>query len=94
MKREVSELIARIKKHRLCKKNLYETCWTSGCQTVVHPITVDENKITLQWKSNTKCPAFMAEVFAFNDIVKNVIFNKSDGSCPATIVVYYKVGGD
>lgn len=86
-------MIETIKKHPLCKKNLFVYTWLSGSQTIVYPISIHPNplnikEVVLQWKSDKVCPAFMAWIKKKFENVKDVIFWKSDGSCPSNITIY------
>lgn len=90
---KTAEMIDKIKKHPLCRKNLYKATWISGSQTVVYPIMIrhlplQTMEITLQWNSNRECPAFMNWIKENFENVKSVLYWKSDGSCPNTITIY------
>lgn len=71
----ISELLSKIKKHPLCKKNLYKEVY--------------KNRITLQWNSDRNCPAFIRWLNSF-EIIDKAYFYKKDGTCPNTIVIYCK----
>ena len=50
----IKDFVTNFTQEPLVKKYLYRGVWVSGCQTTVHPITIDRNSIRIQWNCDKK----------------------------------------
>lgn len=90
---DIEKFLEEIKKDKTFKKNIYDDICLSGCSTYVHPITISENEIIFQWKSNKKIFDKFIERYTkqFPQLIKSGVFDKGDGSCPSQIIFYLKI---
>lgn len=88
----IKDFVTNFTQEPLVKKYLYRGVWVSGCQTTVHPITIDRNSIRIQWNCDKKIfQKFINRIVEKNsDIFSDGVFWKSDGSCPSTITFYFR----
>lgn len=88
--KEIHKFIEDLKTDTLFKKYIYEHTWLSGSSTYVTPITIWNNEIELQWKSNKRIfdKFIQRYVEKYPDLISYGTFWKTDGSCPSTITFY------
>lgn len=88
----IKDFVGQFTQEPLVKKYLTKHLWLSGSQTVVHPITIDNKCIRVQWDCDKQIfQKFIQRIVAKNnDIFSGGVFWKSDGSCPSTITFYFK----
>lgn len=88
----LEKFIEKLKQEPLVKQYLEKHSWLSGSSTEVHPITVWQDTIVLQWT----CPKayfgkFIQRIVRENpDVLTDGWFAKHDGSCPAEIIFIRK----
>lgn len=87
-KERIDKFIEDFKKEKLVQKYLYDCTWISGCCTTVYPITICEDSIEIQWKSDKNIfEKFINRIVKNNiDIFSKGFFWKSDGSCPSVLI--------
>ena len=88
----IDSFIDKFMKEKIVKKNLYEHIWLSGCSTRVYPITIRDDEIEFQWKSDRRIfdKFINRTVEKYKDIFESGYFWKSDGSCPSTITFKFR----
>ena len=88
----IKDFVTNFTQEPLVKKYLHRGVWVSGCQTTVHPITIDRNSIRIQWNCDKKIfQKFINRIVEKNsDIFSDGVFWKSDGSCPSAITFYFR----
>lgn len=84
----LTRFIMDLKKEPLVKKYLEKHSWLSGSSTEVHPVTIWEDTIVLQWTCRgAYFGKFIQRIIRKNpDILVVGWFVKHDGSCPAEII--------
>lgn len=92
VKERIDKFIEDFKREKLTQKYLYKYTWLSGSSTTVYPITICEDSIEIQWKSDKNIfEKFINRIVKTNtDIFSKGFFWKSDGSCPSTITFCFK----
>ena len=84
---QIKQFVTMLQKEPIVKRNLLDHTWISGSQTEVHPITLMQYEIELQWKSNREPKQWIdTMVKKSNGIIQYGYFSRSDGSCPSRIV--------
>lgn len=76
---------------KLIGKRIYPHFWMSDGGTIVHPITVWQNNITVQLatRKNVFNKCIERIVKASEGLLSDGLFSKGDGSCPATLRFYF-----
>ncbi len=85
-----------LQKDTFLKQYLYPYVWLSGSSTNVYPIEEHKRDITIQLNTDKNIfDDFINEITTkYSDLIDRGTFIKSDGSCPSTIVFYYKKVGE
>lgn len=73
------------------ERHVYNQTWVSGSSTNVFPITYDKHKVIVQWRGNRPCNKFIIDTVSQNaDLFEFGEYKKSDGSCPNTLLFWFK----
>lgn len=89
---EINSFINKFIREKIVIKYLCPFKRLSGGTTIVHPITVTNNKIILQWQSDKRIfdKFIQRTIKEYSHMFKSGHFWKSDGSCPSTITFNLK----
>ena len=89
--KKIDEIVNAIKSEKTLDKHVLRHTWMSGCSTMVYPITLWANDVSVQLDTRKnvfdKC---ISRIMKKNpDLFKDGYFKKNDGSCPAEVVFIY-----
>lgn len=84
----IGKFVEALKSEPLVQKYLRKETWISGSSTTVFPIGIWLDSVELQWESDRKIFGKFIEriVEANKDLLDWGSFQKTDGSCPSSIV--------
>lgn len=91
------EICVDIHKSKFYEKFVYKHTWTSGCSTIVYPISVWDNRKEIEiqlddenYRGRTNCIKALMKRLSAKYKIKSWHIWKSDGSCPSTLNIYYE----
>lgn len=88
--RTIEEITEIIKRDSLISKYLADH-WISGSSTLVYPISVSKNNITIQISTQKSVfkNCINRILKASEGLLSDGLFNRGDGSCPATLCFFF-----
>lgn len=90
---DICSIVEEIKRDKMLCKYILENTWLSGSNTIVYPIAIckESKQIIIQLNTDKRIfDKFIDRTCKKYSRLTKGYFNKSDGSCPSTIMFYYK----
>lgn len=89
----IQEIVDFCTKDKVLKKYIYPHTWVSGCVTDVYPIGIHYNSIEIQLDVGVTEYMLRGTMNRiknkFAEDKLDLIYWKTDGSCPSTLTIYF-----